>query len=109
MSQVIKYTTHFLHKLEDIFTESDYMLRYEKGTFKSGYCVLKETKMVMVNAYYPLEGKINCLLDILKSLDLNTEKLSDKNRKLLTELREGVPVQSEIPLEAGEEKGIEES
>ena len=49
---VIKYTSHFLHKLEDLFAESDYMLRYEKGNFKSGYCVLKDTKMVLVNANY---------------------------------------------------------
>jgi len=78
------------------------MLRYEKGTFKSGYCVLKETRIVMVNAYYPLEGKINCLLDIIRTLDLNQDVMSDKNKKLLHDLRNGMSVQSELPLE-GEE------
>ena len=37
----MKYTKHLLNKLEDIFSESDYVLRYEKGNFQSGYCILK--------------------------------------------------------------------
>ena len=55
----IKYSRHFLNKIEDIFSESDYILRYEKGNFKSGYCVIKDTKVVVVNKFYSLEGKIN--------------------------------------------------
>ena len=84
----IKYSKHFLNKLEDIFSESDYILRYEKGNFKSGYCIINETKVDVVNKFYSLEGKINCLLDILKSIDLNTENLNPKNQKLYKELRE---------------------
>ena len=78
----VKYTAVFQRKLEDLFAESDYVLRYEKGTFKSGFCVLKDTRTVLVNKYYPLEGKINCLLDILREIPLDTAGLSEKNRKL---------------------------
>ncbi len=81
-----KYTTAFQHKLEDIFAESDYVLRYEKGNFKSGFCVLKDTKVVLVNKYYPLEGKINCLLDILREVPLEVSRLSEKNQKLYGEI-----------------------
>jgi hypothetical protein len=84
----IKYSKHFLNKLEDVFSETDYILRYEKGNFKSGYCIINETKVVVVNKFYSLEGKINCLLDILKSIDLNTENLNPKNQKLFKALRE---------------------
>ena len=84
----IKYSKHFLNKLEDVFSESDYILRYEKGNFKSGYCIINETKVVVINKFYSLEGKINCLLDILKSIDLNTDNLNPKNQKLYKELRE---------------------
>jgi hypothetical protein len=83
----IKFTKHFLNKLEDIFAESDYMLRYEKGNFKSGYCVLKSQNVIVVNKYFTTEGRINCLLDILKSVELSDEHLSDKNKKLYSELR----------------------
>ena len=82
----IKYTPHFLRKLEDIFSESDYTLRYEKGHFKSGYCLLNDNQIAIVNKYYTLEGKINSLIDILRLIDLDPEQLSEKNRKFLIEL-----------------------
>ncbi|WP_305982633.1 hypothetical protein [Roseivirga thermotolerans] len=82
----VKYTKQFLGKLEDIFAESDYVLRYEKGNFKSGYCILKDTKIAIVNKYYTTEGKITCLLDIIKSIELDPKQLSEKNAKLLNEL-----------------------
>lgn len=82
----VKYTKQFLSKLEDIFAESDYLLRYEKGNFKSGYCILKDTRIAIVNKYYTTEGKINCLIDILKSIEIDQKQLSDKNARLLLEL-----------------------
>ncbi|OEK00339.1 hypothetical protein BFP97_01890 [Roseivirga sp. 4D4] len=82
----IRYTKQFLNKLEDIFAESDYVLRYEKGNFKSGYCLLNDTKIAIVNKYYTTEGKINCLIDILKSIEIDKEALSEKNVNLLIEL-----------------------
>ncbi len=82
----IRYSKNFLHKLEDIFSESDYILRYEKGNFKSGYCIINDTKVVVVNKFYSLEGKVNCLLDIIKTIDLNTDHLNPKNKKLYMEL-----------------------
>lgn len=83
---MIKYSKHFLNKLEDLFSESDYVLRYEKGNFQSGYCVLKDTKVAIVNKFYTLDGKINCLLEILKEVELDTTHLNDKNKGLLKEL-----------------------
>jgi hypothetical protein len=82
----MKYTPQFLSKIEDIFAESDYMLRYEKGNFKTGWCVLKEVKVVVVNKFLPLEGRINSVAEILKTLELNTEKMTDKSRKLYAEI-----------------------
>ena len=82
----VKYTKHYLNKLEDIFAESDYILRYEKGNFKSGYCLLNDKKVAVVNKYFSVEGKINCLIDILKSVELDISNLSEKNQKHYLEL-----------------------
>lgn len=85
----IKYTKNFLDKLENIFSSSDYILRYEKGNFKSGYCVLKENKIVIINKYYTLEGKINALVDIIKELGFAPKDFSDKKiQDLLIELQQ---------------------
>lgn len=83
----LKYTRPFLSKLEDIFAESDFVLRYEKGNFKAGYCLLKDMKVAVVNKYYSLEGKINCLYDILRTIAVDESRLSDKNLRLYLEIR----------------------
>jgi hypothetical protein len=87
----LKYTRHFLTKLEDLFAESDYMLRYEKGNFKAGYCVLKDMKVVVVNKYYALEGKVNCLYEILRNITIDTSRLSEKNQEFLAEIQNQAP------------------
>jgi hypothetical protein len=83
---MIKYTNQFLTKLEDLIAESDYVLRYEKGSFKSGYCLLKEQKIMILNKFFTTEGKINTLLDILKNIELDTTRFTEKSRKLYQEL-----------------------
>jgi hypothetical protein len=89
---MVKYTIPFLTKLEDMIAESDYMLRYEKGTFKSGYCVLKDQKIIIVNKFYTTEGKINALLEILKGIALDGSRFTEKSKKLYEELTQ----QSEV-------------
>ena len=83
---MIKYTNQFLIKLEDLIAESDYTLRYEKGNFKSGFCVLKDQKIIIVNKFYPTEGKINALLDILRSVSLDKSRFTEKSQKLYEDL-----------------------
>ena len=84
----MKYTKATLNRLEEVFAESDYALRYEKGQFRAGYCILRDTRVVLVNTYFPLEGRINCLCDLLRQLtDLNLERLSPRSRALVDELR----------------------
>lgn len=85
---MIKYTSQFLLKLEDLISESDYVLRYEKGNFKSGYCLLKEQKIMIVNKFFTTEGKINALLEILRNVEFDTTRFSEKNLKLYEELNQ---------------------
>jgi hypothetical protein len=83
---MIKYTQHYLTRIEDLLAESDYTLRYEKGNFRSGYCILKEARIIVVNKFYTTEGKINTLLDILKQVRLDSSRFSEKSMKLFEEL-----------------------
>ncbi len=85
---LIKYTPGFLRKLEGLLAELGYLLRYEKGNFKPGYCILRDTQVVIVNKYYTTEGKINALTEILRQINVNPEPLTDKSRKLLLGLLE---------------------
>lgn len=83
---MIKYTAAFLTKIEDIISESDYILRYEKGNFKSGYCLLKDQKIMIVNKFYTTEGKINALTEILRTVELDTAKFTEKSQQLYAEI-----------------------
>ncbi len=85
----IKYTKNYLDKLENIFAASEYILRYEKGNFKSGYCILKDNKIVIINKYYPLDGKINTLIDIIKELGFKPKDFEDKkNQEFIADLQQ---------------------
>ena len=84
----VKNTKSYLAKLEDIFSETEYHLRYEKGNFQSGWCVLNDKKIVLVNKYYTTEGKINTLLEILKTINIKHDSLSEKNRKILASINQ---------------------
>lgn len=85
---MIKYTQQFLTKLEDLVAESDYTLRYEKGNFKAGYCVLKDQKIMIVNKFFATEGKINALLEILKNVKLDQTRFSERSVKLWSEINQ---------------------
>ncbi|AEE51704.1 hypothetical protein Halhy_3853 [Haliscomenobacter hydrossis DSM 1100] len=84
---MVKYTTHFLKKLETLFSELDYTVRYEKGTFQSGYCIVENRKVAVVNKFFDTESRINVLLEVLGVIDYTEEKLSEKSVKLLKGIR----------------------
>ena len=78
----MKYTQSTLDKLESIPQQAGYVLRYERGTFQSGYCILEEKKVVVLNKFLQTEGRINTLLDLIPQLDINGEQLDDESRKM---------------------------
>ena len=54
-----KYNQNTLKKLEGLFEEARFILRYEKGNFNAGHCLLEEKRIVVVNKFFTLENKIN--------------------------------------------------
>lgn len=100
-----RFTKGYLSKLEDLVSEGGFMVRYERGNFKSGYCILKENRLVLINNFLPLDGRINTMMDLVIHLELEEEKLSDKSRKLLAEIRaDKLPAQAEISFDAKAEE-----
>lgn len=85
---MFKYTANNLKKLEEIFSEAGYLIRYEKGNFQSGYCILESKKVIVVSKYFLQEARINALLEILSSVDIDKSKLSEKSLELYSELKE---------------------
>ena len=78
----MKYTQTTLDKLEAVVEESGYVLRYERGNFQSGYCILEARKVVVLNKFLQVEGRINTMLDLIPQLTINQEMLSEESKKL---------------------------
>jgi len=82
----MKYNQSTLDKLEAIPEEAGYVLRYERGTFQSGYCILESKKVVVLNKFLQIEGRINTLVDLIPQLDINIDILTEESKKLYTEI-----------------------
>jgi hypothetical protein len=64
----MKITKGTLDRLEAALKALDYKVRYEKGSFKSGYCLIEAQRIVVVNRFYPLESKVTTLAEILREI-----------------------------------------
>ena len=84
----MKYTQTTLDKLEKILDEAEYVVRYERGNFHSGYCILEQRKVVVLNKFLQMEGRINTLIDIIPQLDINPELLTPETRKTFEDAME---------------------
>jgi hypothetical protein len=82
----LKYNQTTLTKLEKILDEAGYIVRYERGSFQSGYCILEDKKVVVLNKFLIPEGRINTLIDILPSLTVNYDALTHDSQKLYDEV-----------------------
>lgn len=82
----MKFTQHNLDKIERVIEEGGYVIRYERGTFQSGYCILQDRKVVVLNKFFQTEGRINTLIDLLPQLDINFDALTHESQKLYEEL-----------------------
>ena len=79
----MRYTQTTLKKIEALFEELNYEVRYEKGNFQSGYCLVENNRVAVVNKFFDTESRINTLLDILSKFDVDTTALSEKSRERL--------------------------
>ena len=82
----MKYNQTTLDKLEKVLEESGYLVRYERGSFQSGYCILEDKKVVVLNKFLNTEGRINTLIDLLPSIKLTYELLTIDSQKIYDEV-----------------------
>lgn len=84
---MFKYTKHQLKKVEGLLVEIGYTIRYERGNFQSGYAIVEDRKIAVINKFFDTEARINSLLEILSGIEVNESQLEDKSAdfyKMLT-------------------------
>ena len=87
-AMIFNYTQHTLDKLETLLKSLGFKLRYERGNFKTGSCLLENSRIIIVNKYSNLESKINALADLLQRSDTDETLLEDKQKAFLYELKQ---------------------
>lgn len=63
-------------------------VRFEKGDFKGGYCILKENKVIVINKMANLQRKVMILSVALKELGIDQIYLTPKMREIINEMTE---------------------
>ena len=76
---MLNYTKHTLSKVETLLTEQKYIIRYERGSFTSGYCIVEDRRIAILNKFFDTPARINCLIDILNSIEI-IESLYDEKQ-----------------------------
>ncbi len=82
----MRYNLATLKRLENILEECGYIIRYELGSFQSGYCILEDKKVVVLNKFLNSEGRINTLMDLIPLVNITYETLTTDSQKMYDEM-----------------------
>ena len=82
----MKYTQTTQDKIETVIEEAGYIVRYERGSFQSGFCILEDRKVVVLNKFLQLEGRINTLIDLIPQLKIDVDALTPESKKLFADI-----------------------
>jgi hypothetical protein len=92
---MIKLTQTSLDKLEELLTMAGYIVRNEKGNFKSGSCMIESSNIIVLNKFAPVEAKVAYLVETIHEMNIDESLLDEKNRKFLQQVKETTVNQSE--------------
>lgn len=59
-----------LSELEEVAEKLGFRVRYEKGNFEGGYCILRDSKLLVINTRNETEKRINTLSKSLKEIGI---------------------------------------
>src|SRR5690625_7109317 len=88
-----RFTNYQLKRLEAIFEELEYKIRYGRGQFNSGYCLLRDQKTIVINQFFDTSGKVEVLLEIMDQVpgersEEHTSELQSRGHLVCRLLRE---------------------
>lgn len=84
---MIALTQSSLDKLEILFKEQGYRLRFEKGSFRTGACMLQNSKVIVVNKFSSVDMKVQSLLQLLQTIPIEESLLSDKLKPFFQQIK----------------------
>lgn len=86
-SRMLKLNQSSFDKLEELLVLGGYKVRTEKGNFKSGSCIVEQSKLILVNKFSTIETKVSFLMEAIRSLNLDTSLMDERYLKIYEEVR----------------------
>jgi hypothetical protein len=75
-----------IQELRDVASQLGATVRFEKGDFKGGYCLIKENKVIVINKNANSQRKAMILSAALKELGVDEIYLNPKLREIIEEM-----------------------
>ena len=73
------------NELKELLEKLGYKLVLDKGSFNTGYCLLEDEKMIVINKNKPYENRIKILSKILSKIDTDNIYIKPKIRELINQ------------------------
>lgn len=77
-----------IEELKNLAIQLGAVVRFEKGDFKGGYCIVKESKLIVINKNASSQRKAVILATALKELGIDKIYLTPKTREVIEEMIE---------------------
>jgi hypothetical protein len=77
-----------LEELKTLASQLGANVRFEKGDFKGGYCILKENKVIVINKLANLQRKVMILSAALKELGIDKIFVTPRIREVIEDMAE---------------------
>jgi hypothetical protein len=77
-----------LDELKSLANDLGATVRFEKGDFKGGYCIIKDSKVIVVNKLANFQRKVMILSAALKELGIEQIYLNPRIREIIEEMTE---------------------
>jgi len=75
-----------LQDLKSLANQMGATVRFERGDFKGGYCILKESKVVVINKLSTTQRKVMTLSAALNELGVDSVYMPPRLREIIEEM-----------------------
>ncbi len=72
-------------ELKVVFEQLNYKIVLDKGSFNSGYCILEDEKIIVINKNKPYENRVKILSEILSSIDTKDIYIKPRIRDMISQ------------------------
>ncbi len=83
MKAIEKEYQHLIDELKEVALKKGIKVRFEKGDFNGGYCILKAEKVIVINKLAQTQRKLMILIEALKEIGIDDIYINPKIRNII--------------------------